>query len=211
VVFLICVNLIDVQGMRRIYRERPAEFWVALITAATVVLVGVMQGIVLAMFLSLVSHTRHGYRPKNAVMVAAKPEGYRSRPVATQAQLLPGLLIYRFTHGMYYANAEVLSEEVTKLAREAQPPLKWFCIDAAAVDDVDYSAAAVVRTLYGLLHGHGIRLVFAEVTPQVHVQLERSGIIDLVGPDAFYNTAGAVVDAYRQQAAAAGAHPHAPA
>ena len=120
VVFLICVNLVDVQGMRRIYRERPAEFWVALITAATVVLVGVMQGIVLAMFLSLVSHTRHGYRPKNAVIVPAPPVGVKTQPVATQGQFLPGLLIYRFTHGMYYANTEVLSEEVTKLATGGQ-------------------------------------------------------------------------------------------
>ncbi|MFA5111074.1 MAG: SulP family inorganic anion transporter, partial [Desulfobaccales bacterium] len=64
VVFLICVDLIDVKGMRRIYRERPWEFWVALITTVTVVLVGVQEGILLAMFLSLVSHTRHGYRPK---------------------------------------------------------------------------------------------------------------------------------------------------
>ena len=199
VVFLICVHLVDVEGMRRIYRERPAEFWVALITAATVVLVGVMQGIVLAMFLSLVSHTRHGYRPKNAVIVAAPPEGFKSQPVATQAQLLPGLLVYRFTHGMYYANAEVLSEQVTQLATEAQPPLAWFCIDAAAVDDVDFSAAAVLRTLYGLLHEHGIRLIFSEVSPGVYAQLENSGITDLVGRDAFYESAGAVVNTYRQK------------
>src|SRR5208337_5233608 len=101
VVFLICVDLIDVQGMRQIFRERPAEFGVALITAATVVLVGVEQGILLAMFLSLVSRTRHGYRPKNAVIVEAQPEGWKTEPVATQGQLLPGLLAYRFNHSMY--------------------------------------------------------------------------------------------------------------
>ena len=127
--------------MRRIYRERPWEFWVAIITAATVVLVGVKQGILLAMFLSLLSHTRHGYRPKNAVIVAAQPEGWKAEPVATQAQMLPGLLVYRFSHGMYYANAELLSEEVTRLVTEANPPLVWFCIDAAAVGRV-YSPSA---------------------------------------------------------------------
>ena len=82
VVFLICVDLIDVKGMHRIYRERPWEFWVAVITAASVVLVGVEQGILLAMFLSLVSHTRHGYRPKNALIVPAQPEGWKAEPVA---------------------------------------------------------------------------------------------------------------------------------
>ncbi len=197
VVFLICVDLIDVQGMRQIYRERPWEFWVALITAATVVLVGVKQGILLAMFLSLLSHTRHGYRPKNAVIVAAPPEGWKAEPVATQDQFLPGLLVYRFTHGMYYANAEQLSEEVTRLAKEANPPLVWFCIDAAAVDDIDYTAAATLRSLYAILREQGIRLVFSEVSAEVYAQLERSGITDLVGRDAFYATGGEMINAYQ--------------
>jgi len=74
-----------------------------------------------------------------------------------------------------------------------------FAVDAAAVDDVDFSAAAVLRTLYGLLHEHGIRLVFSEVSPGVYAQLENSGITDLVGRDAFYESAGAVVNTYRQK------------
>jgi len=197
IVFLICMDLIDVKGMRQIFRERPIEFGVALITAATVVLLGVEQGILLAMFLSLVSHTRHGYRPKNAVIVAAQPEGRKAEPVATRGQLLPGLLAYRFTHGMYYANAEQLSEEVTWLAKEAKPPLVWFCIDASAVDDIDYTAAATLRSLYAMLQEQGIRLIFYAVPGEVYAQLERSGITGLVGQDSFYATAGAVVSAYK--------------
>ncbi len=197
VVFLICVDLIDVQGMRQILRERPAEFGVALVTAATVVLAGVEQGILLAMFLSLVSHTRHGYRPKNSVIVAAQTEGWKSEPVASQGQLFTGLLAYRFTHGMYYANAEQLFKEVSKLAKEAQPPLVWFCIDASAVDDIDYTAAATLRSLYGMLREQGIRLIFFGVSDQVYAQLECSGITGLVGQKAFYTSIGAVVRAYK--------------
>ncbi|MGA7563663.1 MAG: SulP family inorganic anion transporter [Desulfobaccales bacterium] len=196
VVFLICVDLIDVKGMWEIWRERPAEFGVALITAATVVLVGVEQGILLAMFLSLVSHTRHGYRPKNAVIVEVQPEGWRSEPVATQGQLLPGLVVYRFTHGMYYANTEQLFAEVTKLAQEAKPPLVWFCIDASAVDDIDYTAAATLRSLYERLREQRIRLIFYAVSDGVYAQLKRSGITLLIGQDAFYATLGAVIRAY---------------
>ena len=197
VVFLIGVMLIDVKGMQRIYRERPAEFWVALITAAVVVFVGVMQGIVLAMFLSLVSHTRHGYRPINA-LIAQAPEGWQIQPVATQARLLPGLMVYRFTHGMYYANARLLAEEVTRLTRDAQPPLVWFCIDAAAVDDIDYTAAATLRSLHSLLNDQGTRLAFSEVSDHVYAQLECSGITDLLGEDAFYATVASVVRHYEE-------------
>jgi MFS superfamily sulfate permease-like transporter len=199
VVFLICVGLIDIKGMSGIYRERPWEFWVALLTAATVVLVGVEQGILLAMLLSLLSHTRHGYHPKNEVIVPAEPEGWQFLSVSTQAQYLPGLMIYRFTHGMYYANAELLSREVTRLALEAKPPLAWFCLDASAVDDVDYSAAATLHRLHSFLQTKGIRLVFAGLAPEVHAELIRSKITDLVGEDAVYDTAALVVRDYRQK------------
>jgi high affinity sulfate transporter 1 len=197
VVFLIGLDLIDVSGMRQIFRERPVEFWVALITAATVVLVGVEQGILLAMFLSLASHTRHGYRPKNALIVEAQPEGWKTEPVATRGQLLPGLLAYRFNHSMYYANAEQMFKEVSRLAKEANPPLVWFCIGAGAVDDIDYTAAATLRSLYALLREQGIRLIFFEVSDEVYAQLERSGITGLVGKDAFYASGAAVFSAYK--------------
>ena len=197
VVFLIGLDLVDVSGMRQIFRERPVEFGVALITAATVVLLGVEQGILLAMFLSLVSHTRHGYQPKNAVLVAAEPEGWKTEPVTTRGQLLPGLLVYRFNHSMYYANAEQMYEEVSRLAKEAKPPLVWFCIGAGAVDDIDYTAAATLRSLYTLLQEQGIRLIFSEVSDEVYAQLERSGITGLVGKDAFYASGAAVFSAYK--------------
>jgi len=198
VVFLICVDLVDVKGMHRIYRERPWEFWVAVITAACVVLVGVEQGILVAMFLSLVSHTRHGYQPKNALIVPAQPEGWKAEPVQTQAQILPGLLIYRFSHGMYYANTQLLSEEVTRLVQEAKPSLVWFCIDANAVDDIDFSAAETLRRLYAVLKERSIRLVFSEVSDEVYIQLQRSEITDLVGQDAFFAGNGEVIRAYKE-------------
>jgi sulfate permease, SulP family len=198
VVFLIGVELTDIKGMRDIYRERPVEFWVSVLTALTVVIVGVEQGILLAMFLSLVSHTRHGYRPQNALIVTDPSGRWSAQPVNTSAQLLPGLLVYRFTHGMYYANARILAEEITWLVEKANPPLTWLCIDASAVDDVDYTAAATLRSLIGQLSQRTVKLVFAAVSPGVFAQLERSGMPELVGGDAFYATAAEAADAYRK-------------
>jgi len=62
-----------------------------------VVLVGVEQGIILAIVLSLIDHTRRGYRPKNALLARVESGELRAQPVATKVQALPGLLIYRFT------------------------------------------------------------------------------------------------------------------
>ena len=198
VVFLIGVDLIDIKGMQSIYAQRRSEFWVALITAAMVVFVGVEQGIILAIVLSLIDHTRRGYRPKNVVLVPADSGALNAQPIATRAQALPGLLIYRFTHSMYYANAEQLSEEITDLANNSEPPLRWLCLDASAVDDVDYSAAETLRSLFAILKDKGIRLVVAQVLDDVEEQ-SRYELHQLFGEDAFYDTLEDVMKDYQQQ------------
>jgi SulP family sulfate permease len=163
-----------------------------------VVFVGVEQGILLAIVLSLIDHTRRGYRPKNAVLVPAESGVWRAQPVATKAQAIPGLLIYRFTHSMYYANSQQLSEEILDLVNSAEPPLRWFCLDAAAVDDVDYSAAETLRSLFGILREKGIRLVVAQVLDDVKAK-SRYHLSQIFGEEAFYETLGDVVKDFRQQ------------
>jgi MFS superfamily sulfate permease-like transporter len=198
IVFLIGVGLIDLAGMRRIFEQRRSEFWVALITALTVVVVGVQQGILLAIALSLIDHTRYGYRPRNAVLVPGASGGREPRPVATAAQAAPGLVIYRFTHSLYYANCRQLADEISLLASTAAPPLRWLCIDASAVDDVDYSAAETVRSVDAKLKAKGIRLVVAEVMEDLK-STARYRLNELLGDDAFYDHLEDVVRAYRKQ------------
>jgi high affinity sulfate transporter 1 len=199
VVFLIGVDLVDIKGMQRIYTQRRSEFWVALVTAGMVVFVGVEQGIILAIVLSLIDHTRRGYRPKNLLLQQVESGVWRARPVATGTQALPGLLIYRFTHSMYYANAELLSEQITELANNAEPPLRWLCIDASAIDDVDYSAAETLRSLYGLLKEKDIRLVVTQVMDDVKKEGSGYQLRQLFGEDAFYETLDEVIDDYRKK------------
>jgi sulfate permease, SulP family len=197
VVFLIGVELVDYKGMRRILAERPAEFWIALITALVVIFVGVEQGILLAIILSILIHTRHGYKPKNALLEVDQAGRPHMLPVTSHAQALPGLMVYRYHHSMYYANAELLSQEVLELVNSAQPPLSWFCIDATAVDDVDFTAAATLRETYKTLKEKGVRLVLAEVDEDIRSELDRSEVTGLIGKDAFFETLDDVEAAYR--------------
>jgi len=198
IVFLIGIGLIDLAGMRRIFEQRRSEFWLALVTTLTVVIVGVEQGILLAIVLSLVDHTRYGYRPKNAVLVPNASGGRQSEPVATAAQAAPGLIIYRFTHSLYYANCQQLSDEVSFLANTAEPPLRWLCLDASAVDDVDYSAAETLRSVHAKLKERGIRLIVAEIMDDVKTRTHYR-FLELLGEDAHYDELEDVLKQYRQQ------------
>jgi high affinity sulfate transporter 1 len=201
VVFLIGIELVDILGMRKIYAQRRDEFWVALITALVVIFVGVEQGILLAIVLSILIHTRRGYKPKNSVVNFDSIGRPHVAPVSSKNQALAGLMIHRFQHSMYYANAEHLSQEVLELVESAQPPLSWFCIDMTAVDDVDFSAAATLREIYTMLKEKGVRLVIAEATEDVRRELDLSEVTDLIGPDAYFATFYDVEEAYRAEIA----------
>jgi sulfate permease, SulP family len=200
IVFLIGIELIDVPGMRRVLFARPREFWVALFTTAVVVVVGVEQGIVAAMALSLVSHTRRGYSPHNSVLVPA--DGFwRPVPVANGSQAAPGLIIYRFTHSLYYANAQRFQDEVFELTRPsaASSTTRYICVDCTAIDDVDFTGGAMLCHVARILHARDMRLVFAEISNHVRRELDRSGVTDIIGTEAYFTgVAEAVKELERQ-------------
>src|SRR5208337_3859016 len=100
---------------------------------------------------------------------------------------------------MYYANAQQLAEQVVGLSTGAQPPLVWFCIEASAVADVDFTAASTLRDIHGILKRQGVRLIFCQVIDLVKAEMDRYELTDLLGKDAFYGTINAVVSAYDKQ------------
>ena len=125
VVFLIGLRLVDVQGMADVARLRRGEFAVATATAATVVIVGVEQGIILAMALSIVEHVYHSYKPSDHVLGIGADGFPTEAPVGSGGQIAPGLAVYRFGASLYYANTARFTEEVVQLAEDAAPPLRW--------------------------------------------------------------------------------------
>jgi sulfate permease, SulP family len=196
VVFLIGVELIDVAGLRRILALRRPEFGVALITAAAVVMLGVKQGMVLAIGASMIDHLRHSYRPRSSVLVKSAAGHWQSLPITGGARTEPGLVVFRFGSSLYFANAAALTDDVNILT--AGPTVQWFCVDAAAIGDVDYTAAAVVLQACVMLRERGIRLLLSSVVPEVRRQLDRYGVTAEVGTEAYFTTAGEVLEAYQQ-------------
>jgi high affinity sulfate transporter 1 len=196
VVMLIGIELIDIKGMRRILRLRPDEFVVAALTAAVVVVVGVEQGILLAMVLSLVDHLRRSYAPRNTLLVVQDGDHRKWMPLVNAAQAAPGLVVYRFSASMYYANANRFTEEILGLVK-GDPPVRWLCIDAAGIEDIDYSAGETVREVHGQLSERGIRLVIAELPDESRADLARYGLVELLGEDAFFDTVTEAIEAYR--------------
>jgi len=185
IVFLIGLGLVDLAGMRRILEARPREFWVALLTAAVVVVVGVEQGIIVAMAASLISHTRRGYSPHNSVLVPRPDGSWQAIPVTAGAQAAPGVVMYRFTHSLYYANSQKFFDEVLDLTRPGGAAVRCLCVDCTAIDDVDFTGGAMLRQVAIELRGRVVRLLFANVSEHVRQELDRSGVTGVVGNNAY--------------------------
>jgi sulfate permease, SulP family len=195
VVFLIGVELVDVAGMRKIRAVRRAEFVVALLTALAVVVLGVEDGIVVAVVVSIIDHLRHSYAPRSSVLVKSEKGHWRSREVAPGARTAEGLLIYRFGSGVYFANVMRLVADLVTIAGTG-PPLRWLCLDAAAIGDIDYTAAVVLDQLVRREQKAGVRVVLSNVVDEVRAELDRYGITALVGEDGIFDTSGEVLAAY---------------
>ena len=196
VVFLIGVKLVEIRGMRKVLHSRPFEFGVAAITAAVVVFVGLEQGIIIAIVLSIVIHLRHSYRPSDKLLVQSPTGRWLGKALASGAQAAPGLAMYRFGASLYYANASRFAEEIREIRKNAQPALQWFCVVAEAVIDVDYTGSAVLRGAIERLQKHGITVVICEVPDEVKAELDKDGLTELIGAGNFYGDVDDVLQAY---------------
>jgi len=187
IVFFIAVRLIDVRGLREIRRESPGEYALAVFTAAVVVLVGVEQGILLAMVLSLLRVVRHSYRPHTGVFVVSEGDAWQLVPAVPGAVTEPGLVIYRFGAALFYANASLFAEEVRGLVQPALSPARWLVVDAEAITNVDYTAARVVRQLHKELAHGGVVLVLARVSLSLKADLDRHLLTEVIGAARFFD------------------------
>ena len=187
IVFLIAVRLVDLRGLRAIRHQSPGEFALAVLTAAVVVLVGVEQGILLAVVLSLLRVVRHSYRPHTGVLVASQRDGWQLAPAVPGTLTEPGLVIYSFGAALFYANASLFTKEIHALVGAAVSPVRWLIVDAEAITNVDYTAAQSVQQLHKDLVHSGVVLGLARVSPSLKADLDRHLLTEVIGSARIFN------------------------
>lgn len=188
IVFTIAVGLVDLKSLRQIHGESPGEFKLAIVTAAVVALVGLEQGILLAVVLSLLRHVRHSYRPHTAVLTPDMAGRWTPKPAMPGLETEPGLVVYRFGADLFYANDNRFADEVRALIEHAPAPVRWFVVDASAMTDIDYSAARSLRDLCDDLKHREINLVFGRVNNFLREDMDRHGITSAIGEKFIFTT-----------------------
>jgi len=188
IVFLIGVKLIDYRGLSEIFKKSQEEFRLAIVTTATVVFIGVEEGILLAVVLSLLQHVHHGYRPHTAVLVRHPDDHWwMDKPVPGKLAE-PGVMIYWFGADLYYANANYFAERARALLVDLESPVHWFVLDAGAITAIDYSAGSTLKELHQDLAAKDICLVLAHVNAELRTQLDRHGLTEIIGVNRLFDT-----------------------
>jgi len=189
--------MVDIRGLRAIRPESPTEFHLALVTAAAVAAAGVEQGVLLAVALSLMEHVRHSYRPHTMVLQPDAAGGWLTVPAVPGVQTEPGLILYRFGADLFYANADRFADEVRALVAQAPAPVRWFVIEAAAITDLDYSAARSLRDLLNDMTRLKVKVAFARVGPFLRADMERHEITDALSYGGIFLTLHGALAAVR--------------
>jgi len=198
IVIFAVLGLIDVRAALRLWRWRPSEFTLAMVTFAGVALFGVLWGVGIAITLSLLDFIRRAWRPHDAVLGRVDGmKGYHDTERHPEARRIPGLTLFRFDAPLFFANADAFRERVRELARE--PGVTWIVVAAEPITDVDTTAAEMLRGLNAELDAAGIEFAFTELKGPVHDRLIRYGIHDEIGRHRFWPTVGAAVSAYVEE------------
>ena len=197
IVFTVAIGMIDIAALRDIRRESPGEFALAAITAVAVVGIGVEQGILIAIVLSLFRHVRHSYRPHTMMLTPGAAGTWEPIPIAPGKQTEPGRIVYRFGADLFYANYTRFIDDVHALVERAPTPIHWIVVDASAITDLDFSAARAVRDLLADLAAKNVTIVFARVSRYLRADMDRHGIIAGVGAAHIFATLHEAIAAVR--------------
>jgi MFS superfamily sulfate permease-like transporter len=197
VVLAAAISIADLGAFPRLLRERPSEFLLAVASFAGVVIIGVIQGIFLAVILSLLLFLRRSWWPHDAVLGRATGvKGYHDLHFYPGARQIPGLVLYRFDAPLLFFNAESFRERVLAQVALADPPARWVVVAAEPITDIDTTAAESLELLLEELDAANVTLAFAELKDPVKARLRRYGTMDKIGEDRCYPTVGTAVDGY---------------
>ncbi|MEZ5184872.1 MAG: SulP family inorganic anion transporter [Candidatus Nanopelagicales bacterium] len=201
IVFLIGVDLVDYLGLRRIWRQRRGEGVIAVLTAVVVCAVGVEQGIVLAIVMSIIWLIQRQYRPDSFVIKPSKDEQVYAN-AEPGAQTLPGLIVFRYDSELFYANSNRFVDAVEALFDAAPDPVRWLVLDCSSITDIDYSAAISVRGLIDFVHARKAHFGVMGADPWLVTSMHTLGITEAFTQDRIFTDFDDVIAAYQHDASA---------
>lgn len=193
------VYLIKLPELGHLWRVHRTEFAVAIIALVGTAFLGVLQGVLIAVIVSLAERVIRQYHPKDAILLrdGVLDDWVKERLSGklVQSHGLDGVVIYYFDGSLFFENITYFIARIHSIIDTAKQPVKVFIIDAGAIDSVDYTAVEAIKRLHYRLQNDAIELRFAHVSPNLHKQLTAYGVTAQFGHGHVYSTLTAAITA----------------
>jgi SulP family sulfate permease len=199
VIIVVAFGLLEPVAFRDLARVDRRELGLALLTAAIVVAVGMIAGVLVTVVLSLFLAAIRAAQPRRTFLVRVPgTDSFRGVDSVTDGASVPGLVVYRFDGPLFFANAQLLADDLeAAVAEGAVPePVRWVVVDAEAIGDVDSTGAGMLADLADSLRERGITLSLARLKSAVSEYLDRAGVMEKVGAEHVYLEVDDAVAAY---------------
>jgi MFS superfamily sulfate permease-like transporter len=191
------LRLIELGEFRRIAAFRASELTLALATAAGVLLLDVLNGVLVAIGLSILDLLRRIARPHDGILGqvpgVAGMHDIDDYPAATT---IPGLVVYRYDAPLCFANAENFRHRALTAVDDSPTPVEWFLLNAEANIEVDITAVDALEDLRADLARRGVVFAMARLKQDLRDLLTPTGFLDRVGEDHIFPTLPTAVHAF---------------
>jgi high affinity sulfate transporter 1 len=201
VVIAAAFSLMDVPILRKYLRVRRSALVLSLVATVGVVLFGVLQGILLAVVLSILLFFRRSWWPHGEILGHEVPalDGWHSVERYPDARQEPGVLVFRWEAPLFFANAGIFRQQVRRLIRRHEP--RWFVLQCEAITDIDVTAADMLERLDAELNARGVNMAFVELRDRLKDRVLRYGLLETLDRDHFYPSIRRAIDELRREEA----------
>lgn len=180
------VGLVDIAEVRHLWRVKRIDlvFWA--VTFAATLALGIEEGILVGVSVSLLVFVARTTRPHVAVLGRLPgTDVYRNVARFPEAVTTPGVLVVRMDAQLYFGNIDFLKATLRKLEQASDAPLRAVVLDASGINQIDSSAASALEDLHASYQRRGVALYLAGVKGPVRDVIERAHLREAVGPERF--------------------------
>ncbi len=181
------LSLLDLRVLARYWRVRKSALVLSVIASLGVIVLGVLQGIVIAIALAMVLYFRRGWQPHGAVLGRVDAlGGWHNVARYPDARELPGIVVFRWEAPLFFANSSSFRNQIRRIVKTRD--VRWVVVQCEAITDLDVSAAEMLEQFDQELNAQGVHMAFVEMRVRLQHLVQRYGLFETLDRDRFYPT-----------------------
>ena len=201
VIMVAVFGLIDFKEAKHLWRTDRGDFWMMFATFVGTLTLGIEEGILIGVVLSLGLIIFRTTRPHTAVLgkIPEKPH-YKNVDRFDHLEVRDDVLIFRFDARLYFANVSFFKEAIESEIEKKGSGLRLFIFDADSMNGIDSSGVHALEEIIDYCQTKNIKILFAGLKGPIRDILHRAGLVDKIGEDSFFFRIQHAVDFYDKKA-----------